>query len=93
MLVEQTERGDRMFTTMIRRHCALVKDLNAVAILPESTILRPLQPAPEDEHLHPQNEESLFNESYYFDLSIRNRASQVMCAWASLRTLPVEVAM
>lgn len=33
MLVERTERGDVMFLTMLRRHCAQVADLDAVSLL------------------------------------------------------------
>jgi Ecdysteroid kinase-like family len=42
MLVKQTERGDEMFATIMRRHCTLVLDLDALATLPGPTILRPL---------------------------------------------------
>ncbi|MGH1421678.1 MAG: phosphotransferase family protein [Hyphomonas sp.] len=33
MLVEQTERGDEMFLTMLRRHAAQARDNNALALL------------------------------------------------------------
>lgn len=33
MLVKQTERGDEMFLTMLRRHCAQVRDNNALELL------------------------------------------------------------
>lgn len=33
MLVERTQRGDEMFLTMLRRHCAQVTDLDAVSLL------------------------------------------------------------
>ena len=34
MLVERTERGDRMFMTMLQRHCDHVLDTDALATLP-----------------------------------------------------------
>ena len=34
MLVERTERGDRMFMTMLQRHCQHVLDTDALATLP-----------------------------------------------------------
>ncbi|MGB8651315.1 MAG: phosphotransferase [Mycobacteriales bacterium] len=34
MLVERTERGDRMFLTTVERACAQVEDLDALALLP-----------------------------------------------------------
>ncbi|MFN4186063.1 MAG: phosphotransferase [Hyphomonas sp.] len=33
MIVKQTERGDEMFLTMLRRHCAQVRDNNALELL------------------------------------------------------------
>ena len=36
MLVERTERGDRMFMTMLQRHCDHVLDTDALATLPSS---------------------------------------------------------
>jgi len=38
MLVERTERGDRMFMTMLQRHCQHVLDTDALATLPLSLI-------------------------------------------------------
>ncbi|SEH53222.1 Ecdysteroid kinase [Mycolicibacterium rutilum] len=35
MLIEQTERGDTMFMTMLQRHCEHVLDVDALAILPQ----------------------------------------------------------
>ncbi len=35
MLVERTERGDRMFMTMLQRHCDHVLDTDALATLPD----------------------------------------------------------
>ena len=34
MLSQRSERGDRSFSTMIRRTCAAIRDLNAKAVLP-----------------------------------------------------------
>ncbi len=33
MLVKQTERGDDMFLTMLRRHCAQIRDNNSLELL------------------------------------------------------------
>lgn len=67
MLVEQTERGDEMFMTMLRRHCQHVLDVDALAILPEPSVAEPLTPAAEDEGSHPAGDEELWNESWYVD--------------------------
>ena len=67
MMVKQTERGDVMFATMLKRHCDFVLDLDAVAILPLAAQPPVLQPLPTDEYIHPRGREALFNESYYFD--------------------------
>ena len=34
MLVKQTDRGDEMFLTMLRRHAAQARDNDALALLP-----------------------------------------------------------
>lgn len=69
MLVERTERGDKMFLTMLARHCDLVLDLDALSVLPEPAVQSAvLQPKAEDEGLHARGPETLFNESYYFDV-------------------------
>ena len=44
MLVVQTERGDEMFMTMLRRHCQHVLDTEALEILPEPVVAEPLTP-------------------------------------------------
>lgn len=67
MLVEQTERGDEMFMTMLQRHCEHVIDVNALSILPEPVAPEPLTPAAEDEGEHPPGDEPLWNESWYYD--------------------------
>ena len=40
MLVVQTERGDEMFMTMLRRHCQHVLDTGALELLPEPVVAR-----------------------------------------------------
>ncbi len=69
IVVEQTERGDEMFTTVFRRVAQQIIDLDALALLPEANTERPapLLPEPGDEGLHPPGPEGLWNESYYFD--------------------------
>jgi Ecdysteroid kinase-like family len=67
MLVERTERGDKMFMTMLQRHCQHVLDVDAVSTLPEHVAPEPLMPSAEDEGEHPADDDPLWNESWYFD--------------------------
>ncbi len=69
MLVERTERGDRMFMTMLARHSQHALDLAAEELLPDahSAPAAPLRPAPQDESKHEPSAEPLWNESWYFD--------------------------
>ncbi|MFV0495042.1 phosphotransferase [Mycobacterium sp.] len=67
MLVERTDRGDRMFLAMLARHCAHVRDTDALAILPAAAPPEPLRPAPEDESAHTPAAETLWSESWYAD--------------------------
>jgi hypothetical protein len=67
MLVERTERGDRMFMTMLQRHCQHVLDTDALATLPGASSLEPLQPTQEDELSHTPTAEPLWSESWYAD--------------------------
>jgi hypothetical protein len=85
MLVERTERGDRMFMTMIARHCAHVLDTDALAILPQPSTPEPLQPKAEDEGIHPPTDEALFNESWYFDFA---DPGQDVGGWIRLGLIP-----
>lgn len=69
IMVDPTERGDDMFMTLIARECELVKDVDALALLPalpppDPTPLRPLAA---DEHPHPVGPSKYWNESWYFD--------------------------
>jgi hypothetical protein len=67
MLVERTERGDRMFVTMLERHCDHVLDTDALATLPAAVAPEPLRPAEEDELAHAPTDEPLWSESWYAD--------------------------
>jgi hypothetical protein len=67
MLVERTERGDRMFMTMLERHCDHVLDTDALATLPAAAAPEPLRPSEEDELAHAPTDEPLWSESWYAD--------------------------
>jgi hypothetical protein len=69
MLVERTERGDRMFMTMLQRHCQHVLDTDALATLPIASSQEPLQPTREDELSHTPTTEPLWSESWYADFA------------------------
>ena len=69
MLVERTERGDRMFMTMLQRHCDHVLDTDALATLPTAASPEPLQPSEEDELAHSATAEPLWSESWYADFA------------------------
>jgi phosphotransferase family enzyme len=85
MLVERTERGDRMFMTMIARHCSHVLDTDALAILPPPSTPKPLQPNPVDEGTHEPTDEALWNESWYFDFA---DPGQDVGGWLRLGLIP-----
>ena len=85
MLVERTERGDRMFMTMIARHCQHVLDTDALAVLPAQSTPKPLQPNTDDEGPHSPTEEPLWNESWYFDFV---DPTQDIGGWIRLGLLP-----
>ena len=67
MLVERTDRGDRMFMTMLQRNCDHVLDTDALATLPAAVAPEPLRPAEEDELAHAPTTEPLWSESWYAD--------------------------
>jgi hypothetical protein len=69
MLVERTERGDRMFMTMLQRHCQHVLDTDALATLPIASSPEPLRPTQEDELSHTPTAEPLWSESWYADFA------------------------
>lgn len=69
MLVERTERGDRMFMTMLQRHCDHVLDTDALAGLPSAESSEPLRPSAEDELAHTATAEPLWSESWYADFA------------------------
>lgn len=85
MLVERTERGDRMFMTMIARHCQHVLDTDALAVLPPPSHPEPLQPKPEDEGRHEPSDEPLWSESWYFDFV---DPGQEVGGWLRLGLIP-----
>ena len=53
---------------MFSRSAELVADSKALTVLPPPSRLKHLEPAPEDEELHPYTEKPLHNESFYFDV-------------------------
>jgi len=69
MIVERTERGDDMFTTLLARHAQHVLDVDGLELLATdgSASGRHLSPAPVDEGLHAPGPELLWNESWYED--------------------------
>ncbi|OBG24550.1 phosphotransferase [Mycobacterium sp. 852002-51057_SCH5723018] len=67
MLVERTDRGDRMFMTMLQRNCDHVLDTDALATLPAAAAPEPLRPSEDDELAHPPTAEPLWSESWYAD--------------------------
>jgi hypothetical protein len=67
MLVERTERGDRMFMTMLQRHCEHVLETDALATLPGASSPEPLRPSEDDELSHAPTAEPLWSESWYAD--------------------------
>ena len=69
MVVERTDRGDRMFMTCLARNAQQILDLDALSLLPEPSAAPPvpLRPDPEDEGRHQPGPEPLWNESWYFD--------------------------
>jgi Ecdysteroid kinase-like family len=67
MLVERTDRGDRMFMTMLRRSCDHALDTDALATLPAAATPEPLRPSEDDELAHAPTAEPLWSESWYAD--------------------------
>jgi hypothetical protein len=67
MLVERTERGDRMFMTMLQRNCDHALDTEALTTLPVAMPTPPLRPAADDELAHAPTDEPLWSESWYAD--------------------------
>ncbi len=81
MLVERTERGDRMFMTMLQRHCDQVLDTDALDTLPAAVAPEPLRPAEDDELAHTPTTEPLWSESWYADFA---DAAQGLGGWFRL---------
>lgn len=81
MLVERTDRGDRMFMTMLQRHCDHVLDTDALSTLPAPVAPEPLRPSDEDELAHDPTAEPLWSESWYADFA---DAAQGLGGWFRL---------
>lgn len=69
MLLEQTDRGDDMFLTMLDRLATYIIDTNAVETLPPPGLPKPLAVDANDEGAHPASKDPLHNESWYFDVA------------------------
>ncbi len=78
MLVERTDRGDRMFMTMLERNCDHVLDTDALATLPDAAVAEPLRPTEDDELAHTPTSEPLWSESWYADFA---DAAQGLGGW------------
>ncbi len=87
MLVERTERGDRMFLTMLDRHSSHVLDTGALEVLPQPAASPAPQPDPADESAHPPGEEPLWSESWYWDFA---DPQQGVGGWIRLGLVPNE---
>ncbi|KAL2813001.1 Ecdysteroid kinase-domain-containing protein [Aspergillus granulosus] len=85
MILEQTDRGDEMFLTMLDRLATYIIDLNAVQTLPPISAPKPLTVDPKDEASHPITEHPLHNESIYFDVV---NADQGIGIWLRLGVTP-----
>ena len=84
MLVERTERGDRMFLTMLERHTSHVLDTGALEVLPPA-VGRALQPDPAEENAHQPGGEPLWSESWYWDFVDTDHA---VGGWIRLGLIP-----
>jgi hypothetical protein len=78
MLVERTDRGDRMFMTMLQRNCDHVLDTDALATLPAAVAPEALRPSEDDELAHAPTNEPLWSESWYADFA---DAAQGLGGW------------
>lgn len=78
MLVERTDRGDRMFMTMLQRNCDHVLDTDGLATLPAAATTEPLRPSEDDELAHAPTDEPLWSESWYADFA---DAAQGLGGW------------
>jgi hypothetical protein len=87
MVVERTERGDRMFMTWLARNAQQILDLDALSLLPAPSTAPPvpLRPEPRDEGRHAPGPEPLWNESWYFDAVADD---QSMALYVRLGRLP-----
>jgi Ecdysteroid kinase-like family len=81
MLVERTDRGDRMFMTMLQRNCDHVLDTDALATLPAAVAPEALRPSEDDELAHAPTAEPLWSESWYADFA---DAAQGLGGWVRI---------
>jgi hypothetical protein len=85
MLVERTERGDMMFTTMLQRHCEHVLDTDALATLAAPMPIVSLLPLRDEESAHTATDEPLWSESCYADFA---DAAMGFGGWVRLGLVP-----
>ncbi|KAL4883363.1 kinase-like domain-containing protein [Aspergillus karnatakaensis] len=85
MILEQTDRGDKMFLTMLDRLATYIIDLKAVDTLPNPAPSTPLAVDPSDETSHPASDHPLHNESLYFDVA---DTDQKIGLWIRLGVTP-----
>lgn len=87
MLVERTERGDRMFISLLQRHCDHVLDTDALATLPVAVAPEPLRPSERDEMAHAAEAAPLWSESWYADFV---DSVQGLGGWLRIGLMPNE---
>lgn len=85
VMVERTERGDLMFMTMLARHCQHVLDTGAMTLLDAARTAEPLRPSDSDEQIHPAEDDTFWNESWYFDFA---DPGQQVGGWIRLGLVP-----
>lgn len=67
--VRQSDRGDEFFMSLLESNCNHVLDLKALDILPGIENLRAANADPKNELPHPRGNDTLWNESWYFDVA------------------------
>ncbi|KAL4871102.1 hypothetical protein BDV12DRAFT_206946 [Aspergillus spectabilis] len=85
MILEQTDRGDEMFLTMLDRLATYIIDIDAIDVLPDPAPSKPLAVDPNNETSHPASDHPLHNESLYFDVA---DVSQDIGLWVRLGVTP-----
>ncbi|RYP40774.1 hypothetical protein DL767_001420 [Monosporascus sp. MG133] len=86
-LIDCAGRGDDMFMALIARECELIKDTNALELLPELPPQdpTPLRPLIENEYPHPAWMGKYWSESWYFDFVDE---AQGIAGWIRLALTP-----